>query len=66
MNLSIDAPPAGRKRAEWQTYAQILRAIRSVRAERSQADRMAIEAGDDFPVRARFERDVTANSGGNS
>jgi hypothetical protein len=66
MNLPIDIPAVGRKRAEWQTYAQLLRAIRRARAERSQADRMAIEAGDDFPVRVRFERDVTAKSGGNS
>ena len=50
---------------EWQTYAQFLRAIRRARAERSQADRIAIEAGDDFSVRVRFEPDVTAEPGGN-
>src|SRR5208337_3374924 len=59
-------PAVGRKRAEWQTYAQFLRAIGRARAERSQADRMAIEAGDDFSVRLRFEPDVTAEPGGNS
>ena len=53
----------GRKRAERQTYAQFLRAIRGARAERSQADRIAIEAGDDFSVRVRFERDVTGGAG---
>ena len=56
--------PLGRKRAERQTRAQVLRAIRRAGAELSQADRMAIEAGDDFSVRVRFERDVTAEPGG--
>ena len=51
---------------ERQTYAQFLRAIGRARAERSQADRIAIEAGDDFSVRVRFEPDVTAEPGGNS
>ena len=44
---------------------RLLRAIRRARAERSQADRIAIEAGDDFSVRVRFERDVAAEPGGN-
>ena len=57
--------PSGRKRGERQTCAQILRAIRGARAELSQADRIAIEAGDDFSARVRFERDVTAEPGGN-
>ena len=57
--------PSGRKRAERQTCAQILRAIRRARAELSQADRIAVEAGDDISVRMRFERDVTAEPGGN-
>ena len=64
MNLLVDAPAAGRKRAKWQTRAQALRAIRRARAEFSQADRMAVEAGDDFSVRARFERHLTAEPGG--
>ena len=58
--------PLGRKRAERQTRAQVLRAIRRAGAELSQADRIAIEAGDDFSVRVRFERDVTAEPGGKS
>ena len=58
--------PLGRKRAERQTRAQVLRAIRRAGAELSQADRMAIEAGDDVSVRARFERDVSAEPGGES
>ncbi len=66
MNLLVDVPAAGRKRGEWQTNAQLLRAIRRARAELSQADRMAIEAGDDFSVRVRFKRDMTAEPGGNS
>jgi hypothetical protein len=64
MNLLVDVPAIGRKRAGWQTHAQVLRAIRRARAELSQVDRMAIEAGDDFSVRVRFERDVTAEPGG--
>ena len=55
----------GRKRGERQTCAQVLRALRRARAELSQADRMAIEAGGDTSVRVRFERDVTAEPGGN-
>src|ERR1700731_1418158 len=66
MNLLVDAPAVGRKRVERQTYAQVLRAIRPSRAELSQADRMLIEAGDDFSVRLRFERDMTADAGGQS
>jgi hypothetical protein len=38
MNLLVDFPAARCKRAEWQTKAQLLRAIRGVRAEPSQAD----------------------------
>ncbi len=64
MNLLVDAPAVGRKRAERQPHAQALRAIRRARAELSQADRVAIEAGDDVSVRVRFERDVTAEPGG--
>jgi hypothetical protein len=64
MKLLVDVPAVGPKRGEWQTHAQILRAIRCTRAERSQTDRMATEAGDDFAVRVRFERDVTAEPGG--
>ena len=62
-NLFVDVSPAGRERAERQTNAQLLRAIRSARAELSQADRMTIEAGGDFSVRVRFERDVSCGAG---
>ena len=65
-NLLVDVPSAGLERGERQTNAQVLRAIRRACAERSQADRMAIEAGDDFSVRVRFERDMTAEPGGKS
>jgi hypothetical protein len=64
MNLLVDAPAAGRKRTKRQTHAQALRAIRRARAELSQADRLGIEAGDDFPVRARLEGDMTTEPGG--
>jgi hypothetical protein len=64
MNLLVDAPAAGRKRTKWQTHAQILGASRRGRAELSQADRLGIEAGDDFPVRARLKGDVTTEPGG--
>jgi hypothetical protein len=60
MNLLVDAASVGLERSGWQTHVQVLRAIRHARAERSQADRMAIEAGDDSSLRVRFERDVTA------
>jgi hypothetical protein len=66
LNLLVDAPALGRKRVERQTRAQVLGAIRRPGAELSQANRMAIEAGDDVSVRARFERDVSAEPGGES
>ena len=64
MNLLVDAPAAGRKRTKRQTHAQILRAIRRGRAELSQAYRLGIEAGDDFSVRVRLQRDMTNEPGG--
>ena len=36
MNFFVDVPAAGLKRPEWQTHAQVLRAIRRARAEPSQ------------------------------
>jgi len=66
LNLLLDAPALGLERAERQTRAQGLRAIRRRGAELSQADRMAIEAGDDVSAGARFERDVSAEPGGES
>jgi hypothetical protein len=64
MNLLVDAPAVGRKRTKRQTHAQILGASRGGRAELSQADRLSIEAGDDFSVRTRLESDVTTEPGG--
>jgi hypothetical protein len=64
MSLFVDVPAVGRKRAERQTGAQILRAIRRACAELSQGNRIAVEAGDDLSARARFERDVIAEPGG--
>ena len=56
--------PSDANEASGRPAAQLLRAIRRAGAERSQADRIAIEAGDDVSVRLRFERDVTAQPGG--
>jgi len=64
LNLLVDGPAAGRKRSERQTRTQLVRAIRRSGAERSQADRMAIEASDDVSVRTRFERDTADEPGG--
>ena len=64
IDFLVDGPAAGRKRTERKTRPQVLRAIRCARAELSQADRMAIEAGGNVSVRVRFERDVTAEPGG--
>ena len=49
---------------ERQTRAQVPAARSAARrAELSQADRIAIEAGDDFSARPRFEGDVAAEAG---
>src|SRR4051794_3997027 len=73
MDLPVNPDPSvrwvgegdvGRKRAERQSHAQVLRTIGRTRADLSQADRMAIEAGGDVSVRVRFKRDVTAEPGG--
>ena len=64
MNLLVEAPAVGRKRAKRQTHAQVLRAVRRGRAELSQAHRLVIEAGDDVSVRVRLERDTTDEPGG--
>jgi hypothetical protein len=64
MDLPIDVPDAGRQRAERQTAAQVLGALRCAHAELAQAHSMTTEAGDDFPVRARFERNVSGEPGG--
>jgi recombinational DNA repair protein RecR len=63
MDLLVNVPAVGRQRAERQTAAQMLGTLRCARAELAQADPMAAEAGDDFPVRARFEDDVSGEPG---
>src|SRR6185295_10338755 len=63
-NLLVDGPPARRKRGERQTGAQALRMLRHARAELSEADRMAVNGGDDVSVRASFERDTADKAGG--
>jgi hypothetical protein len=64
MHLVVDGAAGGCKWAERQTRAQLLRAIRRSGAEFSQADRMAVEAGDEGSVRTRFEGDMTAQTSG--
>ncbi len=44
-DLLVDVAATGRKRSKRQTGAQAPRAIRGGRAERPQADRIAVEAG---------------------
>jgi hypothetical protein len=53
------------KRTQWQACAKLLRSIHRAGAEFSQANRMAIEAGEETSVRVRFERDVSGQPGGN-
>jgi hypothetical protein len=64
VNLFFDASAFRCKRAERQTPAQLLRAIRRTCAELSKAHRVSAEAGDDVSIRARLERDVSAEPGG--
>ena len=66
LNLLVDGPAARRKRGERQTRAQVLRLLRHARAELSEADRMAVDAGNDVSVRARLEGDVADEAGGQS
>ena len=56
IDLLVDGPAAGCERGERQTRAQLLRTIRRAGAERSQVERIAVEASDDVSVGARFER----------
>jgi len=65
INFFVGVSAAGYERGEWQTYAQALRAISSLGAERSKTDGVATKAGDEFSIRERFERNVTAEPGGN-
>jgi hypothetical protein len=62
MKLHLDAPGC-EFGGQWQTCPQILRAIRDAWTELSQADAIAVEAGDDLSIRARFERDVRVKAG---
>ncbi len=62
IDLLVGAPP-GRERGEPQPRAQPLGARRRARTEHPQPDRIAVEAGGELSVRARVERDVTAEPG---
>jgi hypothetical protein len=64
MNLLVGSLATRLERAERQPPTQVLRALGRGGTELSQADRMVMDAGDDFSVRARFERDVTDEPGG--
>jgi hypothetical protein len=61
IDLFREAPVAEHKRGERQTRAELLRTLRHCTAERPQPDRMAVKAGVERPVRAGFERDMTAD-----
>jgi hypothetical protein len=54
---------AGYKRGDRQSRPEVLCAICRARAERSEADRKAFEAGGDCSVRLRLKRDLTAQPG---
>ena len=64
MNFLIAAAAPGRKRAQREPGAQILRAIRRARAELPQRERMTIDAGGDGPVQVCFKRGATPQPGG--
>ena len=53
-HLLVAAATACRERGERQAGPQLLRALRGARAERSQRDPVAVEAGEDFSVRLRL------------
>jgi hypothetical protein len=63
VNLFFDASAFRCKRAKRQTPAQLLRASRRTCAELPKTHRIAAEAGDDVSIRARLERDVSAEPG---
>jgi hypothetical protein len=65
-HLLVDLASAGGKRGERQTRPQTLRALRRRGAERSQADRIAVEARQDVSTPVRFERDMTEEPGGHT
>ena len=62
MSLSI-VRPSDANEASGRPVRNFCMRIRGARAELSQADGIAVEAGDDVAVRARFERDVIAQAG---
>src|SRR5271169_486902 len=64
MNFLIDGPAWRGERTQRQTRAQVPCALHSASAEFSQAERKAIDAGDDIFAGPRVERDVTEESGG--
>jgi hypothetical protein len=64
VNLFFNASALRCKRAKLQTPAQFLCAIRRTCAELSKTHRIAAEAGDDVSIRARLERDMSAEPGG--
>jgi hypothetical protein len=64
MNLLVEVPAAQTERVERQTHTQVPRSICCACAELPQINRMVIEAGDNFAVRVRFKRDVTADPSG--
>ena len=63
IDLAVDGAAAGREGGERQACTQILCAPHRVRADRAQADRIAVEAGGDFSARVRFQRDMTIEAG---
>jgi hypothetical protein len=64
VNLFFGASTLRCKRAERQTPAQLLRASRRTCAELSKTHRIVAKTGDDASIRARLERDVSAEPGG--
>ncbi len=63
MHLLIDVPGIGGQCAEWQTRAQVLRALCCGGTEFAQPDRMGAEAGGDLTVGTRFENHVRCQPG---
>jgi hypothetical protein len=63
INVLVGAAAAGHKRAQRQTCAELLRAIRGGCAELSQANRMPSEAGTDRSVRVHLQPDVRTEPG---
>src|SRR5262245_11750680 len=66
VNLLVDFADPGCERRERQARAQGLRARRRRGAERSQANRVAMEAGKGVPTAVRFERHMSKQPCGNA